>query len=330
MRFAHPAVLWLLLLLPVMAAYLWYFRKSDLPSLRFSSNEMVPGLPPGGLERHVLVPGIIRMLSVALLVVAAARPQKGLRSEEQTAKTTDIMICLDASRSMLILDFKPKNRFEVAKDVIQNFIKGREHDRLGLVLFAEYAITECPLTTDHDALTEMTKNVQIGDIGPDQTAIGMGVATAVERLKDSEARSKAIILVTDGANNAGSVDPITAAKTAASFGIKIYAIGAGSPEGGDMPIDDPLLGHRLVPVKSDLDEDTLLKMATLTGGKYFRATSSDALKEIFKQIDSMEKTDVKVREFMEYEELYWPFLLVALLGIFAELTLTKTVLRTLP
>ena len=330
MRFAHPAILWLLAVLPVMAAYLWYFRQGDLPSLRFSSNETVPGLPRGALERHVVVPGVIRMVAVALLILGAARPQKGLHSEEMTTKATDIMICLDASRSMLILDFKPKNRFEIAKEVIENFIRGREHDRLGLILFAEYAITECPLTTDRDALLEMTKNVSVGDIGPDQTAIGMGVTTAVERLKDSQAKSKAIILVTDGANNAGSVDPITAAKTAAAFGIKIYAIGAGTPEGGDMPVDDPLLGHRLVPVKSDLDEDTLLKVAESTGGKYFRAKSSDSLKEIFKQIDSLEKTDIKVREFMEYEELYWPFLLAALAGIFIELTLVKTAFRTLP
>ncbi len=330
MKFANPAVLWVLTVLPVMALYLRFFRQQDLPALRFPSNSTVPGLAREGLRNHVVVPGLLRMIAVALLIFAAARPQRGLRSEELTTKATDLMVCLDASRSMLILDFKPQNRFEVAKQVIAEFVKGREHDRVGLVLFAEYAITQCPLTTDRDALLAMIQSLAIGDISPDRTAIGMGISTSVQRLKDSQARSKAIVLVTDGSNNAGSVDPITAAKTAAAFGIKIYTIGAGTPEGGDMPVDDPLLGRRLVPVKSDLDEDTLLKVATISGGKYFRAKSGDALKQIFKEIDSMEKTDIKIREFMEYEELYWPFLLAALSFLFIELALAKTVFRTLP
>jgi Ca-activated chloride channel homolog len=329
-RFAHPALLWLLLVLPVMALYLRYFRHLDLPSLRFSSNATVPGLPKNALDRHVIVPGLLRLIAVTLLIIAVARPQKGLRSEELTTKATDIMICLDASRSMLIIDFKPENRFEVAKQVIADFVKGRKHDRIGLVMFAEYAVTQCPLTTDRDALLTMIQGLGVGDIPPDRTAIGMGIATAVQRLKDSQARSKSIVLVTDGANNAGSIDPVTAAKTAASLGIKIYAIGAGTPEGGEMPVDDPLLGRRLVRVKSDLDEDTLLKVAELTGGKYFRAKSEGSLKEIFKEIDSMEKTDIKVREFMEYEELYWPFLLAAVMGLMMELGLAKTMFRTLP
>lgn len=330
MRFADPSFLWLLAVLPFMAAYLWFFRQKDLPAFRFPANNMVPGLAPNGLSHHVLVPGLLRLLAVALLIVAVARPQKGLRSEELTTKATDLIVCLDASRSMLIIDFKPENRFVVAKQVISEFIKGRRHDRIGLVAFAEYAVTQCPLTTDLDALLALVDGLQVGDIAPDRTAVGMGITTSVQRLKDSQARSKVIVLVTDGASNAGSVDPVTAAKTAQSFGIKIYAIGAGTPEGGEMPIDDPLMGRRLVPVKSDLDEDTLLKVSELTGGKYFRAKSGNALKEIFKEIDALEKTDIKVREFMEYEELYWPFLLLALAFFFLELTLNKTVFRTLP
>jgi Ca-activated chloride channel homolog len=329
-RFAHPHLLWLLAVLPVMAVYLRFFRHQDLPSLRFPSNDTVPGLPRNALDRHVIIPGLLRMLAVALLIIAAARPQKGLRSEELTTKATDIAICLDASRSMLIIDFKPENRFEVAKQVIAEFVKGRQHDRLSLVVFAEYAVTQCPLTTDRDALLAMVGGLSVGDIAPDRTAIGMGIATSVQRLKDSQSRSKAIVLLTDGSNNAGSVDPITAAKTAAAFGIKIYSIGAGTAEGGQMPVDDPLLGRRMVPVKSDIDEDTLLKIAELTGGKYFRARSEGALKQVFKDIDAMEKTDIKVREFMEYQELYWPFLLAAVMGFFTELGLAKTVFRTLP
>jgi Ca-activated chloride channel family protein len=274
--------------------------------------------------------GSLRVIALALLIVAVARPQKGLRSEEMTTKATDIMICLDASRSMLCLDFKPKDRFQMAKSVISEFIQGRQYDRLGLVLFAQYAITQCPLTLDRTALLNILDTLQIGAVAPDQTAIGVGIATCVNRLKNSQAKSKVIILVTDGSNNAGTIDPLTAAKTAGSFGIKIYTIGAGAPEGGLMPIDDPLMGRRMVQTKSDLDEDMLLKIASETGGKYFRATSSEALKTIFKEIDSLEKTDIKVKEYVDYQELYVWFLLAAAAFILIELSLTKTLYRTLP
>ncbi len=331
MIFAHPQYLWFLLVVPFMGFYLYYFRSRDLPGFRFSDIKTLVGKGETP-TRHpaVLAPGILRILAVTFLILALARPQKGLKSEELTTKATDIIVCLDSSRSMLTVDFKPDNRYTVAKQVVGDFIKGRENDRIGLVIFAVNAITQCPLTNDSSALLNILEFLQVGIIPPDQTAIGLGIANSVNRLKNSAAKSKVIILVTDGANNAGAIDPITAAKTAASFGIKIYAIGAGSPEGGMMPVPDPVFGERMVPVKSDLDEDTLLRIASETEGKYFRAKTAGALKSIFQEIDKMEKTDIKKREYVDYEELYIWFLLPAAFLLLIELILSKTILRTNP
>jgi len=331
MRFANPATLWLLLVLPVMALYTHFFRGLDMPTFRFSSLKKAGEKAQSfNLLFELWTLSSLRLLILTLLILAVARPQKGLRSEELTAKATDIMLVLDSSRSMLCIDFKPQDRFQVAKSVIADFIRGREHDRLGLVLFAEHAVTQCPLTFDKNALLNILDQIEVGVIPPDQTAIGVGIATAVNRIKNSTAKSKIIILVTDGANNAGSIDPLTAAKTAAAYQIKIHAIGAGSPEGGLMPVNDPVFGQRLVQTGNDLDEDTLLRIASETGGKYFRAKSSGALKAIFKEIDSLEKTYIKTKSFVDYEDLYVWFLLPALLLLLLELTLTKTFFRTLP
>ncbi len=331
MRFAAPGYLWLLVLLPLMAAYLHYFREKDLPTFRFPSVSDYAGIKGGeGLRLFYLVPGALRIMAMLLIILALARPQKGLRSEEMTAKATDIMVCLDVSRSMLAVDFKPDNRFQVAKSVIAEFIKGREQDRIGLVVFAQHAITQCPLTTDKSALLSILDTLEVGVVPPDQTAVGVGLATSVNRIKNSQAKSKVIILVTDGANNTGNIDPITSAKTAAAFGIKVYSIGAGTPGETMIPIDDPNFGRRMVPIRSDLNEDELLRIATESNGKYFRAKSEGSLKNIFKEIDSLEKTDIKVKEFVDYKELYWPFVLLAALLILAELTLAKTYYRTLP
>lgn len=331
MRLANPEYLWLFLLLPVLAGYLLLFRRSDLPRFRFSATAGMKSLPrvsPHAAGVYIL--GGLRLLALLFLVLSLARPQRGLRSEEMTTKATDIMLCLDASRSMLSVDFKPQDRFEVAKQVIGEFIEGREHDRMGLILFAEHAITQCPLTLDKTALLNILDTLEVGVIPPDQTAIGVGLTTSINRLKSSVAKSKIIILVTDGSNNAGVIDPVTAAKTAAAMGIKIYSIGAGSPEGGLMPVDDPLMGRRLVRTQNDLDEDMLLKVAGETEGRYFRAKTPGALKKIFQEIDQLEKTDIKVKEYVDYEELYIWFLLAAFLFLFSELLLSKTALRTMP
>jgi Ca-activated chloride channel homolog len=331
MRWASPENLWLLTLLPVMVLYIMWFREGDIPGFRFSSIKKLSGLGvPRSMKLHVMIPGLLRVLAMGFLIVALARPQKGLRSEEMTTKATDILICLDASRSMLSVDFKPQNRFEVAKNVISEFIKGREYDRIGMVVFAEQAITQCPLTLDRSALLTLIELAQIGMIPADQTAIGLGLTASINRLKNSSAKSKIIILVTDGANNAGSIDPITAGKTAAAFKIKIYSIGAGSPEGGLMPVTDAFGNQHLQKFDNDLDEDLLLKVASETNGKYFRAKSPEALKTIFNEIDSLEKTDIKIKEYVDYQELYIWFLVAALILLLLELGLNKTVFRTLP
>lgn len=331
MRMASPHYLWLLLCIPALAAYLFSLREWDLPTFRFPLNEPSNVFHSNVRQKTGLYTlGLLRIFACIFLILALARPQKGLRSEEMTTKATDILICLDASRSMLTIDFKPDDRFRVAKQVIGEFIKGRPYDRLGLVLFAEYAITQCPLTTDKSALLSILDNLTVGAISPDQTAVGVGLATSINRLKDSKAKSKVIILLTDGANNAGTIDPVTAAKTATAYGIKIYTIGVGTSEGGLMPIDDPMLGKRMVPVRSDLDEDMLLKLAAISSGKYFRAKSEGALKTIFSEIDLLEKTDIKVKEYVDYKEFYLWFLLLSLGCLVAELTLAKTIYRVLP
>ena len=240
MRFADPLFLWMLAFIPVLAAYLAFSAPTICPSFRLSTSRAARDLPGWILPtRGVFLVGALRLAGLTLLILAFARPQRGLRSEEMTTKATDIVFVLDASRSMLSIDFKPDNRFQVAKNTISDFIKGRDKDRLGLVLFAEQAVTQCPLTTDRGAILQILDGLEVGAIPPDHTAIGIGLATAVNRLKNSQAKSKVIILLTDGANNAGAIDPLTAAKTADAFGIKIYAIGVGSPDGGLMPVDDP-------------------------------------------------------------------------------------------
>lgn len=331
MRFGSPIYLWGLLIVPALILYARYVRPLNLPSLRFSSlslldNEVRPLSRFWGPQ----IQGFLRTLAIAVLLLALARPQRGLKSEEMSAKATDILVCLDSSRSMLSMDFKPDNRYAVAKNVVKEFVKGRPYDRLGLVVFGEHAITQCPLTLDKDAITELVDQLEIGVVPPDQTAIGLGLALSVNRLKDSIAKSKTIVLVTDGANNAGAIDPLTAARTAAAFGIKVYTVGTASPEGGLMPVDDPVFGRRLVQVASDLDEDTLLRIASETGGRYFRATSSEALKTIFSDIDKLEKTDITVTEYVDYEDLYPFFLIMAAIFLFTEFVLSRTIWRTVP
>ena len=331
MKFANPEFLILLLTIPFLFLYLFWIRPFNLPGLRFSSTKALSTL--SGVSQKPLgvsVLGVLRLMALTALILALARPQKGLQSEELTTKATDIMICLDASRSMLSIDFKPENRFQVAKNVIQEFIKGREYDRIGLVLFAEHAITQCPLTLDKSALLNILESLEVGSIPADQTAIGVGLVTSVNRLKTSKAKSKVIILVTDGSNNAGVVDPVTAAKTAAALGIKIYSIGAGSPDGGQIPIDDPVFGRRIVQTQNDLDEDTLLKISGESDGKYFRAKTPGSLKTIFDEINSLEKTDIKIKEYVDYEEYYVGVLLFAIALLFLELTFNKLIFRTIP
>jgi Ca-activated chloride channel family protein len=329
MHFAHPAFLWGLLLLPALAAYDHAFGLRAKARFRFSSLELL-GRPPARRRDGLLVLSALRLAALAMLFLALARPQEGQTSSEAVTPATDILLCVDTSGSMEALDFKPRNRLDAAKDVIREFIKNRTHDRIGLVVFSGLAFTQCPLTTDYGAVLGFLDNVRIGMIQEDGTAIGDAVGVCLARLKGSEAKSKVIVLLTDGRNNRGTLDPLTAAKAAASFGVKIYCVGAGVPGEALYPVQDPVFGTRYVRVPEDLDEGTLRAIAETTRGLYFRAKDFESLKKIYKEIDRLEKTDVKVRTFTDYRDLYAPLLWAALILFLLEAALSATALRRLP
>jgi Ca-activated chloride channel family protein len=240
----------------------------------------------------------------------------------------DIVLTLDISGSMLAEDIKP-NRVEAAKQVAADFVKGRSNDRIGLVIFSGEAYTQCPLTLDYGVVLGFLDTLRVGMI-EDGTALGNGLATAVNRLRDSKARSKVAILLTDGRNNRGEIDPISAAQAAQAFGVKVYAIGAGAHGTALYPVEDPLFGKRYVPMEVDVDDQTLTRMASLTGGKYFRATDRDSLERTYREIDRMEKTKIEVKEYTRYSELFHYLAGIGLLLILAEIVPANTWLRKLP
>lgn len=251
------------------------------------------------------------------------------REREQETKGIDIVVSLDISGSMMAEDFKPENRLAVAKEEAAKFIRERENDRIGLVVFSREAFTQCPLTLDYDILTSLLSEVQIGMI-QDGTAIGMGIATAVNRLRESDAKSKVIILITDGENNAGKIDPVTAAELAQTFGIKVHTIGVGRGGLVPFPINDPLFGKRYVQAKVDIDEFTLKRIADITGGVFFRARDPQSLSEIYTRINELEKTEVRVKEYRSFDELFPYFLIPALILLTVELALKNTLFLRIP
>jgi Ca-activated chloride channel family protein len=286
--------------------------------------------PPTLLLRKGLI--VIRCLAVSLIIMALARPQSGIKSTEIITEGVDIMLCLDTSGSMQALDFKDAgkraDRLHVVKKVVSDFIRGRKNDRIGMVVFGEEAFTQCPLTLDYGVLLSFLDSVKIGMAG-DSTAIGSALAVCVKRLKDLQSKSKVIVLLTDGRNNTGTISPGTAADIAKAYGIKTYTIGVGTE--GEAPfLVDSFFGKQYVYQKVDLDEDTLKKIAKKTGGIYFRATNTEALKNIYKQIDEMEKTEVKIKEYMEYEELFMYFLIPGLCLVLLEAVSANTRLRKIP
>jgi Ca-activated chloride channel family protein len=272
---------------------------------------------------------LLRTVVFMLLIAALARPSSVSSDREYQTHGVDIMIALDLSGSMLAEDFQPENRVFVAKQEAVKFIKGRENDRIGLVVFAKKAFTQCPLTLDYRILIELISEIRIGMI-TDGTAIGMGIATAVNRLRDSNAKSKVIILLTDGENNAGNIDPITAAELAKSFGIRIYTIGIGKGGMVPFPVDDPLFGKRYVQANVDIDETTLKRIADITGGLFFRARDTAGLSEIYERINKLEKSEVKVKEYKSFNELFPIFLFPAILLLFLEIFLRRTILMKVP
>jgi len=330
MFFASPGWLWLLLVVGALGFYQYRWKSRGESSIGFSSLAHLRTLGDKRAQVWEKIRGWIRLAVLAMFVVALARPQQGLKGDDRFMQATDIMLCLDASDSMRSEDFKPKNRITVAKEAAREFAEKRKDDRLGLVVFGEMALTLCPLTTDRGALAGLLESVEIGDVPQNRTAIGDALATAVERLKTSGAKSKVIILLTDGNNNAGTLDPLTAAKAATGFGIRIYAIGAGSPEGGLMPVDDPFFGRRYVRVNDKLDETVLTKIAESTGGKYFRAMNAKGLRTIFDEINRMEKTEVRVTSYTEFIERFEWWLLPALFLLGFEVAIGTLLFRGLP
>lgn len=264
------------------------------------------------------------------MIIALARPQQGLITSESSARGIDIMMCLDTSTSMRALDFKPKNRLEAAKEEAAEFIKERKNDRIGIVVYSALAFTQCPLTTDHAAILGFLDKIEIGMTQLDGTAIGTAILTCVQRLKDSTAKSKIIILLTDGRNNMGEVDPVTAAKAAQSLDIKIYAIGMGAPGKALYPVEHPIFGTQYVYLPEELDENTLRQIAETTEGEYFRARDTRELRGIYGRIDKLEKTEIKTSSYTEYRELYRFFAFLALLALAAAFALERTILRKIP
>jgi Ca-activated chloride channel family protein len=328
-RFKDP--IWLiLLLLPATYIYVRYFTKFlKPPSLPYSDLAIFDKIGISWRTRATTALPALKALGIALLIIALARPQSGFGDTKESVEGVDIMLALDISGSMRAEDFKPKNRLHVAKDVIRNFIRGRESDRLGLVVFARRSFTQCPLTTDYDLLISLLDRVDFGMV-EDRTAIGLALANAANRLKESNAKSKIIILLTDGVNNVDDLSPIDAAGAAAALGIKVYAIGAGRPGLVDMPIPDAFGVMHYSRQESQIDEETLRQIADITGGKFYRARDENTLEEIYELISKLEKTKIQVQRFYRYNELFGQFVIGGLLLLLAEVAFTKTILGGLP
>lgn len=325
--FALPELLYLLLIIPVMLAWYIYKYSRSQPTLQVSSIEPF-NRQPGSLRlwlTHLMF--LLRIFAVALIILAIARPQSSLRRQDVTIEGIDIMIALDISGSMLAEDFKP-NRIEASKDLAIEFIQNRPNDRLGLVVFSGVSFTQCPLTIDHAVLINLFREVSSGMI-EDGTAIGDGLAIAVDRLRNSEAVSKVAILITDGINNMGSVDPLTAAEMAKLYGIRVYSVGVGSMGMAPFPVQTPF-GKRHQMVEVNINEELLKQVSDMTDGKYFRATSNEKLKSIYDEIDELEKTKIDVTEYKRRVDEFRPLALMALLLLLVEMAFRYTVFRTLP
>ena len=328
LEFAYPAFFYALILVPLMAAwYFWRGRKGTAPLSLSGFENLDDNMTSVRVWlRHVLA--VLRMAVVVLIVVVLARPQSSNQWEQVTTEGIDIVMCMDISGSMQAMDFKP-NRLEAAKNVGIEFVNARQNDRFGLVVFAGESFTQCPMTTDRAVVINFLKEIDFGVI-EDGTAIGMGLATAVNRIKESKAKSKVIILLTDGVNNRGDVGPVTAAELAAGYGIRVYTIGVGSHGNAPIQLQD-MFGRTItqsMPV--EIDEKVLQLIAESTDGAYFRATNNNKLREIYQEIDQLERTRLDVKQFSKKKEEYFPFLLAALLILLAEVLLRYTVFRTIP
>lgn len=313
----------LLLLIPVVGWYIWKLHKQDA-SVQLSQGSRM-ALPKTWRIYLLHVPFALHAACIVLLSIALARPQVSNRWSKESTEGIDIMMALDISGTMQAEDLKP-NRLEAAKTVAAEFVNDRPNDNIGLVVFAGESFTQCPLTTDHAVLINLFRSVKFGMID-DGTAIGLGLANAVNRMKDSTTKSKVIILLTDGSNNCGDIDPMTAAEIAKVYGIRVYAIGVGSKGEARIPYQTPI-GVQYTTISGQFDETTLRQIAATTGGEYFRATDNTTLRNIYSQIDQLEKTKIRVREYSKRTECFFPFLLAALLCLILEVLIRFFVIRT--
>lgn len=328
LSFAHPNFLFLLLLAPLLVAWTVYRWKSGQAAFTVPDARGFANLEgPGWRVRLLPVLPALRLLALAFLVIALARPQKALSEREVSTEGIDIVVAIDISGSMLARDFQP-DRLEASKQMARDFVEGRPTDRIGLVVFAGESFTQCPITTDHQVLLNLFSDVRTGLI-EDGTAIGMGLATSVARLQDSEAKSRVVILLTDGVNNAGYVDPITAIELAKAEGIRVYTIGVGSMGTAPYPYKDIFGKTVLQNVEVQIDEELLRQIAAETGGAYFRATDNQTLKSIFSEIDQLEKSKINVNAWERKSEAFYLFAFAALAALFLEVLLRNTVLRKL-
>ncbi len=327
LQFAYPQAIYLLLLIPVMVGWYIFRQLKTTPTIQVSGIQPFTGSPVSWKNYLRHLPFVLRQAVFCLLIVVVARPQSSDSWENVTTEGIDIILTVDISGSMLAEDFKP-NRLEASKAVATEFIAGRPDDRMGLVVFSGESFTQCPLTTDHAVLMNLFQGIQSGII-EDGTAIGLGLATSVSRLKDSDARSKVIIMLTDGMNNRGEIAPVTAAEIAKTFGIRVYTVGVGSLGTAPYPFRTPF-GIQYQNVKVEIDEAVLQEIAGMTGGKYFRATNNQKLKEIYQEIDKMEKSRIDVKEINTKTEEYQRFLALALILLLLEIGLRTTLFRRNP
>lgn len=327
--YAHPSYfLLLLLLIPLVAWYIWRNKKTSA-SLQMSSVESFKGIPKSYKVYLLHLPFILRLGAIAALIFALARPQSSDNHSNKNVEGINIMMALDISGSMEAEDLRP-TRLEAAKNVGKEFIMARPNDNIGLVVFAGESFTQSPLTTDKTALIDRLNGVSNDLIEDQGTAIGLGIANAVNRIKDVDAPSKVIILLTDGSNNSGEIDPMTAADLAATFKVKVYTIGVGTTV-GQAPIRvKTAMGYQRQMMDVDIDEGTLKKIAEKTGGRYFRATDNKSLHSIYQEIDKLEKTKIQVTEYCKKNEEYLPFVIWAMALLLLEILLRKTILRHIP
>lgn len=327
LHFAYPQFFLLLILIPIIL-YFYFKRQFKSPTIQVSTLDAFKNLPKSfkASTRWILL--TLRVLCIAFITLALARPQSSQINETINSDGLDIVLSMDISGSMLAEDFKP-NRIEASKKMALEFVENRPTDRIGLVIFAGESFTQCPLTTDQHILKEQLANVRSGLL-EDGTAIGMGLATAVERLRSSKAKTKVIILLTDGVNNSGLIDPMTALEIAKAYKVRVYTIGVGTQGSANYPVQDQYGRTVMQQMPVQIDEPLMSKIALQTGGKYFRAVDNSSLRNIYKEIDKLEKTKIEINSFKRFTELYFIYAFIGLLCLLLEMVLRYTYYRTLP